>query len=124
MFSFLRPRQPSQPVIGANLRIRAGEFGAGGLSAYDLYGVDQRCGCGGLYNFHQGNVFFPGTGNYVFEPNFELPLLTVWGFGFVRNPNTFKPLQPPQVWAHPHVRTNGIGGLQAGTVELQPLLEG
>jgi hypothetical protein len=124
MFHLLRKRTPSAPVIGANLRIRAGEFGEGSVTAYDLFGVDARCGCGGLYNYHQGNVFFPGTGNFVFEPNFELPLQTVWGFGFIRNPNTFKVQQPPQVWSQPHVQTNGIGGLQAGEIEFQPLIEG
>lgn len=122
MFHFLRKRQPSQPVIAANARIRAGEFGVGGVTAYDLYGVNPNAAS--IYNYHQGDVFFPGTGNYVFEPNFELPLLTIWGFGFIRNPNTFKALQPPQVWSAPHVRTNGIGGLQAGTIEHQPLSEG
>lgn len=124
MFSFLRKRQPSQPVSGGNTRIRYGaEFGQGGPTAYAFMDVNPDA-VAAIYNYHEGDLFTPGAMNFVFEPNFELPLVTVWGRGFIRNPNTFKVSQPPQVWAHPHVVTNGIGGLQAGEIELQPLTEG
>ncbi len=123
-FNFLRKRTPSQPVTGGNVRIVAGAFGSGGPTAYAFAVGNPFATAAGLYSYHEGDLFTPGAGNFVFEPNFELPLQTVWGFGFVRNPNTFKALQPPQVWAHPTVTTDGIGGLQAGTMELQPLLEG
>ncbi|HYM35965.1 MAG TPA: hypothetical protein VET48_11245, partial [Steroidobacteraceae bacterium] len=60
--------------------------------------------------------------NFVFEPLFELPLVTIWGNAFLRRPNVFNPIQPPQVWSHPTVCQSGIGGLQAGTIDLEPLL--
>lgn len=124
MFSFLRPRRPSQPVTGANVQIRyGGVFGHGGVTPYAFLDVNPALAAG-IYNYHEGDLFTPGAMNFVFEPNFELPLVTVWGRGFIRNPNTFKVTQPPQVWAQPHVQTNGIGGLQAGEMELQPLIEG
>src|SRR5712671_1451705 len=124
MFGFLlRKRMPSQPVSNANIRIRMGEFGDGRPTAYAWADVNPNASAG-IYNYHEGALFTPGSQNFVFEPNFELPLQTVWGRGFIRNPNTFKCTQPPQVWSHPHVVTNGIGGLQAGTMELQPLTEG
>lgn len=124
MFSFLRKRTPSQPITGGNVRIAQGDFGNGMPTAYAFVDVNPFANAAGLYSYHEGDLFTPGAQNFVFEPNFETPLQTVWGRGFIRNPNTFKPLQPPQVWAHPHVTTDGLGGLQAGTIELQPLLEG
>lgn len=117
----LRPRKPSQIVSGANLRIRYGTFGNPNPIA-DLLTVDPNAAAG-IYNYHEGALFTPGAGNFVFEPNFELPLQTIWGFGFIRNPNTFRATQPPQVMSFPHVQTNGIGGLQAGFMELEPLID-
>lgn len=78
------------------------------------------------YAWHQGDVFNPGTGQYVFESEFETPLQSIWGGGgaaqaFLRVPNTFAAIQQPQVWSNPNVRVNGIGGLVAGTMVLQPL---
>jgi hypothetical protein len=77
----------------------------------------------GLYTYHEGDLFNPGAMNYVFEPQTELPLQTIWGFGFLRRPNTFNPIQPPQVWANPTTQMNGIGGIEAGQFALQPLLD-
>jgi hypothetical protein len=88
----------------------------------DLVTVDPNA-VAGIYSYHEGDLFTPGAGNFVFEPNFELPLQTIWGFGFIRNPNTFNPLQPPQVLSPPNVQANGIGGLQAGTIQLEPLID-
>jgi hypothetical protein len=80
---------------------------------------------GGLYLFHEGDLFTPGTGNYVYDPTFELPMKTLWGGStnqaFLRTPNVWKVLQPPQVFSQPTVKTSGIGGLVAGTVVMQPL---
>lgn len=74
-----------------------------------------------LYGFHEGDLFTPGTQNYVFEYPFEYPLQTIWGNAFLRRANTFDPEQPPQVYSNPNVQINGLGGLQAGTIVLAPL---
>lgn len=110
----------SEEISGANARIMAGEFGQG--VQYDLYDVDPRSSAPGIYFYHEGDLFTPGTGNYVFEPWFELPLVTIWGNAFLRRPNTFNPLQTAQVQVLPNIVNNGIGGLQAGQFELEPLL--
>jgi hypothetical protein len=116
----LRKRKPSQLVTGANVRIRYGTFGAPNPTV-DLVDVDASTV--GIYDYHEGALFTPGAQNFVFEPRFELPLQTVWGFGFIRNPNTFPVFQHPQVMSFPHVQTNGIGGLQAGFIQLEPLID-
>jgi len=110
---------PSQPATGANVRIRGGEFGEG--SPAGAFQTNPNSGSDGLYAYHEGDLFSPGAGNWVFEPNFELPLITIWGNAFLRMANTFKPLQPPQVFSTPTVVNNGLGGLEAGTVELTAL---
>lgn len=120
-FSFpsTRKRIPSETVSGGNVRILAGEFGIGTpISADQMVGGTYDAS---IYSYHEGDLFTPGTGNFVFEPNFELPLITIWGKAFLRTPNTFNPLQNPQIFSQPNVQPNGIGGLQAGTFELQPL---
>ena len=118
----LRPRIASEQISGANIRIALGEFGVGSpvpgnSSAYVNPNVAPA-----LYFYHEGDIFTPGAQNWVFEPTHELPLVTLWGNAFLRRPNVFNPIQPPQVWAHPTVQNSGIGGLQAGTMELYPLL--
>jgi hypothetical protein len=115
-----RKRAPSETVTGAQIRIVQGAFGSGSPTP-GLVEVDPRASAG-IYNYHEGDVFLPGTGNWVFESIFELPLITLWGMAFLRKPNTFNPIQPPQVWAQPNVVNNGIGGLQAGTVDLEGLI--
>jgi hypothetical protein len=74
-----------------------------------------------VYGYHQGDLFFPGTQNYVFDYPWELPMNTIWGHGFLTKVNKFNPLQPPQQESFANVRLNGIGGLVAGTMALQPL---
>ena len=75
-----------------------------------------------FYQYHIGDLFTPGTQNFVFEPTTELtPLTTIWGNAFLRTPNTFPVHQPPQVWANYSKYINGIGGLIAGQYALQPL---
>lgn len=146
-FPFLRKRIPSQPVITADLsaahgttgvlpppapttpvnragalsRILAGAFGTAEPASSSSSFQVRTPGKEALYHYHEGDIFTPGTGNYVFEYPFEFPLQTIWGIGFLRQPNTFPPVQPPQVIANPNVFTNGIGGLIAGQYALQPL---
>ncbi len=117
----LRKRIPSEPVTGANFRIQQGAFGIG----QPIFPVTVTDGSGfeGIYSYHQGDLFTPGAQNYVFESNFELPLQTLWGHGFLPIPQYFNPLQPPQVVANQTLYTNGYGGLQAGQMALQPLIE-
>lgn len=120
-FPMLRKRVPSEKMSGANVRIQHGTFGSPN-PILDLAQVDPDTGTA-IYQYHEGALFGPGSGNFVFEPQFELPLLTIWGRGFIRNPNTFNPIQPPQIWSQPNVQQNGIGGLQAGTVALEGLID-
>lgn len=117
----LRQRVPSEIVVGAANQIQLGAFGVSNPIGSSM--IVNPFSAGPLYNFHEGDLFTPGTGNWVFESIFELnPLLTIWGNAFLRRPNTFNPIQPPQVMSQPHVLNNGIGGLQAGTMDLEPLI--
>lgn len=121
LFPSLRKRVPSEQMTGANMRIQHGVFGGGSpINAdQDVGGL----GYASVYSYHEGDLFSPGTGNWVFELNFELPLVTIWGKAFLRKPNTFNPFQGGlMMYANQNVVTNGIGGLQAGSIELEPLL--
>lgn len=117
----LRPRMPSEQVSGGMSRIALGTFGAGSpqFPGWNVLGENA---FEGVYSYHEGDLFSPGAGNFVFEPNFELPLLTIWGQAFLRVPNTFSPIQPPQVYSYPTVVPNGIGGMQAGEYDMTGLL--
>lgn len=118
----LRTRTPSEAVSGANVRIQYGDvFGGANSPSAEFAEVDPRSFTS-LYAYHPGDIFLPGSESWVFEPQFELPLITLWGNAFSRRPNTFNPIQPPQVWSQPNVQTNGIGGLQAGDLDLEGLL--
>jgi hypothetical protein len=116
-----RKRYGSEPVAGLD-RILQGVFGVGDAN-------DQLSSPGyvvrrpGLYNYHEGDLFTPGTGNWVFEPPFETPLNTIWGHAFLRTPNMFSPVQPPQIMSNPNITVNGIGGQIAGQIIFQPLLD-
>lgn len=110
----LRARHVSQPMD-------TGEFGNPNPVMAEVAQTMARPSAS-LYSYHAGDIFLPGADRWVFEPNFELPLVTIWGNAFIRNPNTFSPIQPPQVWSHPNVMNNGIGGLQAGELSLEPLI--
>jgi hypothetical protein len=115
----LRNRMPSEQVSGGMSRIRMGVFGTGSPAA--AFETEGNSDSDGLYQYHEGNLFSPGAGNWVFEPNFELPLITIWGNAFLRVPNTFDPIQPPQIYAQPTVQNNGLGGLEAGQYQLTGL---
>jgi hypothetical protein len=143
-FPSLRKRVASEPVNGGLVQqgvsgipqkqVVAGSFGSSLFTS--LFGSGYPSERGGkdptppvqkpgLYHFHEGDLFTPGTGNYVYDAPFELPMKTIWGGstnqGFLYRANPWKVLQPPQVFSQPTVKTSGIGGLQAGTMALQPL---
>jgi hypothetical protein len=120
----------AQPVTGAQIRISNGIFGRGMPNAPTAE-VDSSSHTGGLYNYHEGDLFYPGAQSFVFEPGFEAPVKSIWGGGggnqgflIAGDGNSrFSPLQPPQVYSEATVQTDGIGGLQAGQIALQPLLD-
>lgn len=114
-----RKRQSAWSISGAITRIMQGTFGTGSPISADQM-VGGQIGPTALY--HEGDLFTPGTGNFVFQPTTELPMVTIWGNAFPRRSGAFPPLQPPQLYSNPNVVLNGIGGLQAGTMELEPLL--
>jgi len=122
-FPALRKRRPSENVItGGLVRIFQGAFGIGDAGD-ELSSSAQVGGQRGIYHFHEGDLFTPGTGNWVLDPSLEVPLNTIWGNAFLRTPNTFNPIQPPQVYANQTVSTVGLGGLVAGQIIFQPLQE-
>lgn len=126
----LRKRIPAQRVTGAQVRILYGLFGGPPPSPYAF--VDTNSHTGGLYNYHEGEIFYPGAASFVFEPGFELPLKSIWGGGsgvnqgfmITGNGNSkFNPYQPPPLFSPRTFLPAGIGGLQAGQMAFQPLLE-
>lgn len=119
----LPARKPPQGNIqtGAMARIFGGLFGTSqpvSSSASFQVAVEPK---GSLYHHHMGDVFTPGTENFVFDAFQETPIYPFWGRSFLRKPNTFLPLPGPQVYIDANITTNGIGGLQAGQFVLQPL---
>ena len=116
-----RKRTPTEIIAGGLRGIFAGVFGSGSpqsqLSAPGEVGGQQ----GNFYTMHEGDLFTPGTGNWVLDPSLESQLATMWGHAFLRRPNTFNPVQPPQVMAQPNVVTVGVGALVGGQFVLQPL---
>jgi hypothetical protein len=75
-----------------------------------------------LYNYLQGVVFTNGAQQWGFQVEQTLPLFDLIG------PATavLSPLmitQPPQVFVNQAVPVNGIGGLQAGQLFTQPLVD-
>lgn len=73
-----------------------------------------------LYQYHLGIRFDPGAMAEAFEPLFGLPLVSFRGSGRVAG--ALRPLQPPQVWFTQQQGIQGLGGLVAGQVILQPLI--
>jgi hypothetical protein len=145
-FPLLRPRTPQTNVVdpatatlkpqnlpappsttkfsasGAMALLKAGLFGVSTPQNQLSSQIGLAPGHGaGVYAYHEGDLFTPGTQNYVFDYPWELPMGTIWGHAFLRTPNTFDPLQPPQQYSYANVRLNGIGGLVAGQMALQPL---
>lgn len=117
-----KPASPiTTTIAGALKRIMGGVFGTPNPASYSASFQVVVPKSGAFYQYHEGDVFTPGTQNYVFEPTTELPLQTIWGRSFLRKPNQFNPLQPPQVYSNPNIVINGIGGLVAGQFAFQPL---
>lgn len=78
----------------------------------------------GLYNFIRRAVDIGlGVGNQAFVPSQALPVQTAIGPATaVRRLRTV--YQPPMVYlGSPVIVTNGLGGLQHGTIVFQPLVQ-
>ena len=120
-----RKRYASEPVqlSGGLVGILQGIFGMGSPASQLSSSTEVGGQVGGFYALHEGDLFTPGTQNWVLDPSLETPLQTNWGNGFLRRPNTFAPFQPPQVYSFPNVRAVGIGGVTAGQIVTQPLSE-
>jgi len=118
---YQRQRFASQKMVAAGgmRAILNGLFGSGSPAA----GLAQEAAVrqGPVYHFHIGDLFTPGTGNYVLDPKYETPLNTIWGFGFLRVPNTFRPVEEAPLVAGIAVPVSGIGGVVAGQIITQPL---
>lgn len=114
-----RKRYPSQQVTGGLTGILAGVFGIATPGNQLSSEVSQPRG---LYHFHEGDLFTPGTGNWAMDPSHQTPLFTQWGRAFLSGINVFCPVQPPQVYSHIAIPVAGIGGLVAGQIVSQPLL--
>lgn len=111
---------PGTQVVSGIQRINAGAFGSG--SPATAFETQSASPAPAAHHYYEGLLFDPGAENFVFVPGFELPLVTVWGNAFLRTPNVFNPVQPPQVYAPQNVLTNGLGGLVAGDVQLTGLI--
>jgi hypothetical protein len=131
-FPSLRPRTPADgsahPVTGSGgiNRILAGAFGVGGPVPTIVVGLNTP----NTGYFHQGDVFTAGAESYVFEPAFELPLKGIVGqggaFQGTQYPDGRWPAfaAAPPIVSLPLATTQGYGGLQAGSLVQQPLLDG
>lgn len=70
------------------------------------------------------NVPGTGTGNLAYAPDFLLSAPEFFGGNAtLRNPNSIMICNPPAFIARPVTTLDGIGGLTAGQVVHQPLLE-
>lgn len=118
-----KTRVAPNAVVGGLTRILQGVFGMGspaaGLAAQNV-GQDPTK-FGGFYRFYEGDIWTPGTSNWVVDPTHDGPLQTVWGHAFLRVPNGFNPLQRPQVYSPPAAYNYGVGGQIAGQMLTQPL---
>jgi len=119
-----RQRVTAQPFIQGSLaEIMRCAFGCGS-PANQLSSPNEVLGIfGNLYQLHEGDLFTPGTGNWVLDPAFDTPLMAIWGHGSNRQPNTFNPFQPVQVIQTNTLTLQGMGGLIAGQMALAPLRE-
>lgn len=120
-----RKRYPSQSMItvAGLARIAQGVFGLGnpeyGLAMQDVGSARDKEG--GPWNLFEGDLFTPGTGNFVVDPSHETPLATDWGHGFLRRPNAIMAYQTPQVFANQMSPMFGLGGQVPGQFLTQPL---
>lgn len=121
-----RTRFVSEPVatVGGLARILQGAFGVIG-NPRSGHGMEQVSldaqKVGGIYQLFEADIFTPGTGNWVVDPSFDGPLMTIWGHAFLRRANQFNPIQPPQVYTAAASYLYGIGGQVPGQFITQPL---
>jgi hypothetical protein len=73
-----------------------------------------------LYNFVQGDVFYPGVGNFAFQYYQALPLHDLKGQA-TYGPNPINPIQGAQRFSPNIPVISGIGGPLAGTFVSAPL---
>lgn len=75
-----------------------------------------------LFHFIMGRRFDPGAQAEVYVPSYGNPVHLVRGPGryFAKQ---FQSLQPAQVRFLPQRLVNGVGGVQAGYIVSQPLLD-
>lgn len=73
------------------------------------------------YNYLLGIRFDPGAMGEAFEPMHQLPPIVIRGAGRVAG--GMRVLQHAQLYFKPQVGIAGLGGLQAGQVISQPLLD-
>jgi hypothetical protein len=110
-------------TVGGLMRVAAGAFGLGnpsrGLAMQEVGSARDKEG--GPWNLFEGDLFTPGTGNWVVDPSHETPLMTDWGRAFLRRPNAIMALQEPQVFAHQMSPLFGLGGVVPGQLITQPL---
>lgn len=118
----LQPQLPQGPPSGALSRIFAAAFGAKNSPAANLSAEVAPPDKHQLYQYYEGDLFTPGAQNWVFEYPYEYPLQTLWGRGFIRQPNTFSVRQAAQPYQNPYITQTGVGGLVAGQWATQPLL--
>lgn len=123
----LRPRVTQD--VGLRARYGGPDFPLGGPTLPVIFS-------NGPYSFHEGDLFTPLTGNYVFDPPWELPTQNYFGGGgcvggWWRQPNVFNPLQftPEYGLALSNrgyaksVPDAGLGGLIAGQFSVEPLVD-
>ena len=74
-----------------------------------------------LFTYQVGDTLLPGAANEAYQSPWENPIVSVRGRG--RFAGALSVVQPAQVWFSPQHGLNGLGGLQAGQLILQPLLD-
>jgi hypothetical protein len=75
---------------------------------------------GGLYYYHMGDIFTPGTQNYVFQPAYTLPTMQLIGAAIYSGPAP-RTTSPQVIFATQVRRIAGMGGLFSGQFVQQPL---
>jgi hypothetical protein len=75
-----------------------------------------------LYDYELNRAFYPGVALEGFLPKFANPVQLFRGRGRVAG-QYFRPFQPPQVTFQPQVGLQGVGGVSAGYLVHQPLLD-
>lgn len=73
------------------------------------------------YNYLMGVRFDPGAPSEAFKPMHQLPAIVARGAGRVAG--SLRVFQHAQLYFHQQIGINGLGGLQAGQVILQPLFD-